>query len=148
MADMERSTAAAPAMHSQTDIESLPALFGRLGDNVMTLLDTKLKLLKEEVKDDAAAYLRSAAMIAVGGVVALVGLALVNVALALFVSKLFRFSQPVNYALGFLIMGALYLAIGGGLAITMKNRMAARNPVPEKTVEELRKDQQWLKNEM
>ena len=148
MAELERSTAAAPAVHSQTEIESLPALFGRLGDNVMTLLDTKLKLLKEEVKDDASAYIRNAAMIAVGGVVALAGLALVNVALALFVSKLFSFSQPVNYALGFLIMGALYLAIGGVLVITMKNRIAARNPVPERTVEELRKDQQWLKNEM
>ena len=148
MAELERSTAAAPAVHSQTDIESLPALFGRLGDNVMTLLDTKLKLLKEEVKDEASAYIRNAAMIAVGGAVALVGLALVNVALALFVSKLFSFSQPVNYALGFLIMGALYLAIGGVLVITMKNRIAARNPVPERTVEELRKDQQWLKNEM
>ncbi|MBA3439017.1 MAG: phage holin family protein [Pyrinomonadaceae bacterium] len=148
MAELERSTAAAPAVHSQADIESLPALVGRLGDNMMALLDAKLKLLKKEVTDDAMAYVRSAAMIAVGGVVALVGLALVNVALALFVSKLFSFSQPVNYALGFLIMGALYLAIGGVLVITMKNRMAARNPVPEKTVEELRKDQQWLKNEM
>jgi uncharacterized membrane protein YqjE len=148
MADLERSTAAVPAMHSQADIDSLPALFGRLGDNMMTLLDAKLKLLKKEVTDDALAYVRSAAMIAVGGVVALVGLALVNVALALFVSKLFSFSQPVNYALGFLIMGALYLAIGGILVFTMKNRMASRNPVPEKTVEELRKDQQWLKNEM
>ena len=148
MAELERSTAAAPTVHSQTDIESLPALFGRLGDNVMTLLDTKLKLLKEEVKDDASAYIRGAAMIAVGGFIALVGLAFVNVTLALFVSQLFSFSQPVNYALGFLIMGALYLAIGGVLVITMKNRIAARNPVPERTVEELRKDQQWLKNEM
>lgn len=148
MAELERSTMAAPAVHSQSDIESLPALVGRLGDNMMTLLDAKLKLLKKEVTDDASAYVRSAAMIAVGGVVALVGLAMVNVSLALFVSKLFSFSQPVNYALGFLIMGALYLAIGGILVITMKNRMAARNPVPEKTVEELRKDQQWLKNEM
>ncbi len=148
MAELERSTAAAPAVHSQADIESLPALVGRLGDNMMALLDAKLKLLKKEVTDDAMAYVRSAAMIAVGGVVALVGLALVNVALALFVSKLFSFSQPVNYALGFLIMGALYLAIGGILVFTMKNRMASRNPVPEKTVEELRKDQQWLKNEM
>ena len=148
MAELERSTMAAPAVHSQADIESLPALVGRLGDNMMTLLDAKLKLLKKEVTDDASAYVRNVAMIAVGGVIALVGLALLNVSLALFVSKLFSFSQPVNYALGFLIMGALYLAIGGILVITMKNRMAARNPVPEKTVEELRKDQQWLKNEM
>jgi len=30
----------------------------------------------------------------------------------------------------------------------MKNRLAARNPVPERTVDELGKDKQWLKKEI
>ena len=39
MADLEKSTAAAPARNAeaQTDIESLPALFGRLSDGVTAL---------------------------------------------------------------------------------------------------------------
>ena len=150
MADIERRGAAtAPAPQQPADLDNLPALFGRLGDDVVKLLDTKLSLLKVEVKEDAAAYASSGAMIAVGAVIATVGLALVNVAIAFLVSMLFSFSRPAaNYALGFVITGAVYLLIGGIMVIVMKNRMTARNPVPNRTVDELRKDKQWLKNEM
>jgi uncharacterized membrane protein YqjE len=153
MADLERrGAAAAPAPQqqpTQADIESLPGLFGRLGEDVMTLVDTKLSLIKVELKEDAAVYGRGGAMIAVGGVLAAIGFALVNVAIAFFISTLFTFDrQPLNYALGFIITGALYLVIGAVLVVMFKNRLAAYNPVPERTVAEIRKDKQWLKKEM
>ena len=61
MASMERGAATAPARipEMNNDIESLPSLFGRLGDDVMKLLDTKLSLLKVEIKEDADAYVRA-----------------------------------------------------------------------------------------
>ena len=149
MADLERRTAAAPALQSQADIDSLPALFGRLGDDVVKLLDTKLSLVKVELKEDAAYYARGGAVMAVGAVLARVGFALINIAIAFFVSKLFTFEDTrLNYALGFIITGALYLVVGGILILAMKNRLAARTPVPARSIEELRKDKQWLKNEM
>lgn len=153
MADLERSTAAAPAhVSAHPDIESLPALFGRLGDDVMTLVDTKLSLLKVEVKEDAEAYARAGAMMAVGGVIAAVGFAFINVAVAFFVATLLQMyttlRPPVSYALGFIITGAIYLIIGGIIIMVVKGRMARRNPVPEQSVEELRKDKQWLKKDM
>ena len=152
MAELERRTAAAPAPQQQptpADIESLPGLFGRLGEDVMTLVDTKLSLIKVELKEDAAVYGRGGAMIAAGGVLAAIGFALLNVAIAFAISTLFSFDrQPLNYALGFVITGALYLVIGAILVVVFKNRLAAYNPVPERTVEEIRKDKQWLKKEM
>src|SRR5215210_4656426 len=149
MADLERSTAAAPApVAPQTDLESLPTLFGRLGDDVMRLLDTKLSLLKVEVKEDADAYVRAGVMIGMGGIIAAVGFALVNIALALFVATLLPYERPVNYALGFVITGVLYLIIGGIIIIAMKNRLAKRDIVPNRSVDELRKDKQWLKKEI
>lgn len=149
MADLEKRAGAAPARSSdvQADIESLPALFARLGDDVMQLLDTKLTLLKVEVKEDADAYVRGGVMIGVGGVIAAVGFALLNVAIAFGVSTLFadtNLSQPAKYALGFVITGVLYLIIGAIIVVVMKGRLAKRNPVPNRTVEELRKDKQWL----
>src|SRR3982751_3979863 len=152
MADLERSsTAAAPATSTAQagELEALPALFGRLGDDVVTLLDTKLSLLKVEVKEDADAYIRGGVMIGIGGVIAAIGFALLNVAVAFAVSTLLPldWSQPARYALGFVITGAVYLIIGGIIVIVMKNRLAARNPVPNRTVDELRKDKQWLKKE-
>ena len=150
MANLEKSTAAVPArVESQADLDNLPALFGRLGDDVVKLLDTKLSLLKVEVKEDASFYARGGALMGVGGLIAAVGLALLNVAIAFFVSKLFTFDDPrLNYALGFLVTGVLYLLIGGVIVMLTKNRLSRRDPVPNRTVEELRKDKQGLKNEI
>lgn len=152
MAQMERSVGAAPArveQQPQADIDSLPGLFGRLGDDVMTLVDAKLGLIKVELKEDAAVYARGAALMAVGGLVAAIGFMLVNVAIAFFVSKLFSFADPrLNYALGFVVTGVVYLIAGGVILLLMKNRVAAYDPTPKRSLEEIRKDKQWLKNEI
>jgi uncharacterized membrane protein YqjE len=154
MADLERSNAAtAPARNAEvtpSDIESLPALFGRLADDTMKLLDTKLSLLKVEIKEDAGFYARGGALIGVGAIVAAVGFALLNIAVAFFVASLLpqTLAPPTRYALGFLLTGIVYLVIGGIIIVVMKNRLAKRDPTPNRSVEELRKDKQWLKNEI
>jgi len=132
-------------------IDGLPNLFSRLADDVMELVNSQLALFKVEIKEEANAYARGAAMIAVGAAIAIVGFALVNVAIAFAVSTLFaqaNFSQPASYALGFLVTGGFYVLVGAIVVLIMKNRLARRNLVPERTVQELRKDKQWLKNEL
>jgi len=131
--------------------ESLPSLFSRLGDDVMQLFDTKLSQLKVEIKEEANEYARDGIMIGVGGVIAAIGFALFNVAVAFGISTLFAnvdISQPAKYAIGFLSAGVLYLIVGIILIQTMKNRLAKQSLVPDQTVKELRKDKQWLKNEL
>ena len=138
------------ALATKSD-ENLPSLFSRLGDDVMQLFDTKMSLLKVELKEEARAYAHSGAMIAVGGIIAAIGFALLNVALAFGISTLFNetsLSQPARYAVGFVTAGVLYLIIGAVIVSVMKNRLAKQNLVPNRTVEELRKDKQWLKNEI
>ena len=142
-----RATTTPPA----TRDESLPTLFSRLGDDVMQLFDTKVSLLKVEIKEEANAYARSGIMIGVGGIIAAIGFALLNVALAFGISTLFAdtsLSQPAKYAIGFVSAGVLYLIIGGIIVSVMKSRLAQQHLVPDRTVEELRKDKQWLKNEL
>lgn len=131
--------------------ESLPSLFSRLGDDVMQLFDTKLSLLKVEIKEEANEYARDGIMIGVGGVIAAIGFALFNVAVAFGISTLFAnvdISQPAKYAIGFLTAGVLYLIVGFIVITTMKKRLAKQSLVPDRTVKELRKDKQWLKNEL
>jgi uncharacterized membrane protein YqjE len=153
MADLEKRTAAtAPAKNAETqaDIEGLPALFGRLSDGVTTLLDTKLSLLKVELKEDIGGYVSGAVKILIGGIIAAVGFAILNVAVAFFVSTVLPNSLDpfMRIALGFVITGALYLIIGGVFIITAKNRMAKQDMVPNRSVDELRKDKEWLKKEL
>ncbi len=135
----------------QKSEESLPSLVGRLGDDVMQLFDTKMSLLKVELKEEASEYARDGIMIGVGGIIAAIGFALLNVAVAFGISTLFAnvdISQPARYAIGFVTTGVLYLIVGGIIVMAMKNRLAKQSLVPNRTVEELRKDKQWLKKEL
>jgi hypothetical protein len=130
---------------------SLPGLLGRVGEDLATLLDAKLGLLKIEIEEDLRAYARGGAAIGVGSVIAAVGFALLNVGIAFIVSALFadtQLSQAMKYSLGFLITGASYVVLGSGIMIVNKNRLAGRGMVPEKSIEELQKDKQWLKKEL
>jgi len=146
------TSATSSALTPKTDNnESLPALVGRLGDDVMQLFDTKMSLLKVELKEEANQFARRAAMIAAGAIIAAIGFALLNVAIAFGISTLLtgtNLSQPAQYAIGFLATGFLYLLVGGIIVTAMKNRLAKQHLVPDRTVEELRKDKQWLKNEI
>ena len=131
--------------------ESLPNLISRLGEDIMQLVNSQLALLKVEIREEANAYARGAAMIAFGAAVAVVGFALLNVAIAFAVSTLFaqaNFSQPASYALGFLATGGFYLIVGAIVVLVVKNRLGKQNLVPQRTVQELRKDKEWLKNEL
>jgi uncharacterized membrane protein YqjE len=148
-----QSTAVATAKDSavRPETESLPSLVGKLGDDVMQLFDAKLSLLKVELKEEANTYARGGIAIALAGIVAAVGFALLNVAVAFGVSTFFEnanLSQAAKYALGFVLTGLFYVVIGGIAILTVKNRLAHQALVPNKTVEELRKDKQWLKNEL
>ncbi len=145
------TSATATALTPRTDNESLPTLFSRLGDDVVQLFDTKMSLLKVELKEEANAYAHSGIMIGLGGIIAAIGFALLNVALAFGISTLFAdtaLSQPAKYAIGFVTAGVLYLIVGTIIISVMKRRLANRHLVPNRTVEELRKDKQWLKNEL
>lgn len=148
---MATSATAAKAITPKVENESLPTLFSRLGDDVVQLFDTKVSLLKVELKEEANAYARGGIMIAAGGMVAAIGFALLNVALAFGIATLFsetNLSQPARYAIGFVTAGVLYLIVGGIIISSVKSKLAKQNLVPDRTVEELRKDKQWLKNEL
>lgn len=131
--------------------DDLPSLIERLAGDVATLFDQKLALLRVELKEEVDAYVHGSILILAGGIVTAVGLALANVALAFAVSTLFQnfnLTQPAKYALGFILTGAAYLAIGGALILITKNRLARQGIIPRRTVDELERDKEWLQKEL
>jgi uncharacterized membrane protein YqjE len=138
------------AAHESTE-QDLPSLVQQLAENVMTLLDQKIALLRVELKEEIAAYVRGSIIIAGGAIVAAVGFALANIALAFVVSTMFsglNWSQPAKYALGFFITGFGYLVIGALVIVITKNRVAKLGLVPRRTMHELEKDKDWLQKEL
>ena len=69
-------TAMNKRVEAPPEMENLPVLLTRLGDDVMRLFDTKMSLLKVEVKEDVNAFLRAGIVIAIAAMVALLGFAL------------------------------------------------------------------------
>jgi uncharacterized membrane protein YqjE len=138
--------------HSErTEIQELPRLFTRLGDDVTRLFDTKMSLLRVEVKEDVAALLRGAIGIATASMVALVGFALASSAAAVGIATQLTkagFSQLGAYGLGLLIVGVVYLLMGTIAALVIKGRLAKQSLVPNRTIDEIRKDKEWLKKEL
>lgn len=131
--------------------EGLPGLFSKMADELVQLFDTKLALLKIELKEEVDAYTRGGIMILIGGVVVAVGFALLNVAIAFLISVLFegsQLSQPVRYALGFIITAAIYLVAGAATIVIARNRLAKQSLVPKQTVAELERDKKWLQKEV
>lgn len=150
MAASEKSTALAERTN-ESEGRDLPSLLERLAADITSLFDQKLTLLRVEVKEEVDAYVRGSLMILGGVVVAAVGFALANIALAFAVSTLFAqadITQPARYALGFVITGIAYLIIGSIVVLVTKSRLASKGIVPPRTVRELERDKDWLKNEL
>ena len=133
------------------EIEQLPTLFSRLGDDLVQLWNSQLALFKVEIKEEISTFARSAVTMVLGAVISVIGFGLLNVAAAFGVSTLFsnaQFSQPASYALGFVITGVFYLIVGAILVAAIRSRLAKQELVPRRTVAELRKDKEWLKSEL
>ena len=129
--------------------ESLPTLFARLTDELMQLVDAKLELLRTELRQEVGVYALGAVLILAGVVIAIVGFALLNVAIAFLISTLFdaaQWSPAARYALGFIITAVLYLVIGAVVIIVAKNRLAKQRLAP-KSAADLRRDREFLKQQ-
>jgi len=143
------------AMHKRAgqpaEMENLPVLLTRLGDDVMQLFDTKMSLLKVEVQDELNAFLRAGSVIAMAAMVALIGFSLASVALALGISTQLA-NTPLTPAgragVGFVIVGLIYLIVGSIIAFVVKARLSKQSLLPNRTVDEFRKDKEWLKKEL
>jgi uncharacterized membrane protein YqjE len=151
MADARTNTALVEGRRADDEGRDLPTLIERLATNISALFDQKLTLLRIEIKEEVDAYVRGSIFILAGAIVAAIGFALANIALAFTVSTLFasaNISQPAKYALGFVITGLAYLVIGAAVILVTKNRLARQGLVPPRTVQELERDKEWLQKEI
>jgi uncharacterized membrane protein YqjE len=95
--------------------ETLPELVGRLGDDVVKLVDGKLALLKVELDEAVRSYAAGAVELAIAAIVALVGFALSATALAfalVYALPEGRLDPSLGRAVAFGVIGGVSLAVG------------------------------------
>jgi len=131
--------APAPAREAEA---SLGELFKRLTADTSELIRQELNLAKVEVREAGATLARDATKIGVAVGLGLAGVLAVGAFAIVGLGDLFN-----NYWLAALIVGVAFLAIGGYLANNAIHDVKERGLKPQKTVETLREDASWIKQE-
>ena len=131
------------------DIEAQPprperpvaALLSDLANETGTLVSQELSLFKAELQQKLAQAGMGAGALAAGGIIAFSGW------LALLAAAILGLSHALPPWLSALIIGIVVVAIGAGLLFYGKSRLSADALVPKRTLNSLREDQAWIRDQ-
>jgi hypothetical protein len=108
-----------PALHD--DGTSTRDLIRRISENLRTITRDEIELLRGEARRVARSAAADGAIVVFGGVVALIGLAILCLAAVAALAP----ALP-SLALRLVVMGVIYLGIGGSLAASFALRLRRR----------------------
>ena len=122
---------------------SVAELISGLVSDAQQLVHREIDLAKREVRIEVDKVRQGAVALGAGAGLAVVGALLLGHMLVYLVQALTGLSLWVSY----LIVGALF-AIGGGLLLMQGiKRMKDVDPVPRETIETVKEDLQWIKEQ-
>ena len=119
--------------------ESMGELLGQLANNSAALVRDEIDLAKQEMSEKLTRF-RSGVIIT--GIGALIGLVAILTLCAAAVIGLGNYVGPGYSAL---IIGAALALIGGVIAFAGISKLKQMSLKPEKTIETLQEDKEWLK---
>jgi hypothetical protein len=122
---------------------SVGELFHEAATDLGILLSTQIDLAKLELREEAVRAGRAASLLSAGAAAAVMTALLLSFAAAWGIAE--ALDSP---ALGFLIVGALYAIGAAVLLLRGRDRMRQVSMVPQQTVEALRGDVEWAKQQM
>ena len=107
--------------------------------NVQEMVRSEVRLAKVEIREEASKTARAGAMLAAGGVIGLMAAGFLLVCIA----QLLDLVMP-DWAAALLVGSAL----GITAAVLLTNgRANLRMPVPDKTIENVKENVEWMKNQ-
>lgn len=116
----------------------------RLTADLGTMISLKIDLLKAELGASIKGYAKDGVMIGAAAVMAVFAVVFLNITLMYLIAWALPFSTEVNFMLGALAVTLLH-AIGAGIILMLvRKHLAQRTIVPERSVEEMKRDKQWL----
>lgn len=129
-------------------MRSVPELLKDLRDETTTLLRQEVALARMEMSDKAARVGRNLASLAVGALVLFAGFLVLlwaaTAGLAAGLRALDPGLAPHTAWLAPLVVGALVLVVGLVLVSRAARTLKRTSVVPEKTVQTLKEDKEWL----
>jgi len=131
-------------MADHTATESSPpltTLVSGIINDAQQLMAQQLSLFQHEIKADLRKTRDAAIPMVVGLAFAMVGVVMLGATLGLLLPWVW---PTLPLWAGFAIVTALLLALGGGLMFWAKSQFDSFNPLPEKSLEALKENVQWV----
>ena len=126
----------------QTEHRSLGEVVGDLTRHLSELFREEVALAKTELKESASKAGKGAVMLAVGGFIAYAGF------LALLAAAIIGLASVVPWWLSALIVAVVVLLAGYLLVQSGINKLKATSLAPEETIESLKEDKEWAKEQV
>jgi len=123
------------------DDESIGALIGEVAGDISKLFRQEVALAKAELKDSAVKAGKA------GGMLAGAGFAGYMVAVLLSLALVFALGAVMPLGWAAVLVAIIWAVVGGVLYAIGRNRMKDIDPVPRQTVETLREDAQWAREQ-
>lgn len=123
--------------------QELGPLFSQLAQDSTALIKQEIALAKAEVKETIGQTVNGSVKLAVAAALAAVGGLVLTAFLVLLLGDLLG-----NYWLAALIVGVVFAAIGGVLAMAGLRRFREMTVAPEQTIESLKEDRDWAQAEV
>jgi VIT1/CCC1 family predicted Fe2+/Mn2+ transporter len=121
---------------------SVSALLSGIVGDAQDLVRKEIALARQEIREEISAAKQAAtALVIAGGVLAVGGLFLL-VTLALGLADLLNWPTWA----GFGIVGLVFGIVGAILLSSARQKMKQINPVPERTVETMKENIEWIKD--
>lgn len=124
------------------DDRSLGELFSELAQYTSTLVRKEVQLAKTEMSQKASRVGKDVGFLAVGGAVAYAGL------LAVLAGVIVLLGQVIPMWLSALLVGLVVAGVGYFLVRRGLDALKRENLAPRQTIETLKEDQQWAKDQM
>jgi hypothetical protein len=128
---------------TEHDDRSLGDLFGRLANQVSTLVRQEIALARTETTARASAVGRDVALIAAGGALLYAALLVVLGAIVLLL-----IDAGLDGWIAALLVGVLVALVGGGLVLVGRDRLKTADVAPRRTIETLQDDAEWAKERL
>jgi uncharacterized membrane protein YqjE len=120
---------------------SIADLLQEIVGNVQHIIRSEVRLAKTEIKEEATAAGRAAGMLAAGAVLAVYAVGI------LLLCAVYALRGPLPDWAAALVVGLVVAALAGALIMVGINRIKQVSPKPEQTLDSVKEDVQWVKQQ-
>lgn len=124
------------------EAQSIGGLVNGVIKDLQDLVRAEIQLAKTELKEDAQATGKAAGAMVAGGLVGLIGF------IFLMLTLMYALANVLPMWASALVVAVLLFVVAAVLALWGKNQLAATKLGPEQTIETLKEDQAWAKQQI